>query len=99
MNSKDKYLLIELGLTAALLITSVFLLKPTVFWQYQLLLICAAAGGFTFAWHNRKWGFDWIKYLTDAAILVTVTWLGFRIFKSTFLYKEVIAILIQALAL
>ncbi|PIQ88120.1 MAG: hypothetical protein COV73_00520, partial [Candidatus Omnitrophica bacterium CG11_big_fil_rev_8_21_14_0_20_43_6] len=60
-------------------------------------MICAAAGGFTFAWHNRKWGFDWIKYLTDAAILVTVTWLGFRIFKSTFLYKEVIAILIQGL--
>ncbi|MFH1519595.1 MAG: hypothetical protein ABIE75_03385 [Candidatus Omnitrophota bacterium] len=75
---------------------SVFLLNPAVFWQYQLLLIGGTVVGFAFSWYNRQGAFEGIKYLADAAILITITWIGYRIFKSTFLYKEVIAILIQS---
>jgi hypothetical protein len=95
MTEKDKYLFAQLGLTFLLLITAVFLLKPAVFRQYQLLLIGGSSVGFAFGWYNRKGAFAGIKYLTDAAILVTIAWIGYRIFKSTFLYKEIIAILIQ----
>ncbi|MCX5698433.1 MAG: hypothetical protein NTX01_01900 [Candidatus Omnitrophica bacterium] len=95
MTQKDKYLFAELGLTCLLLITAVFLLKPAVFWQYQLLLIGGSVVGFAFGWYNRQGAFEGIKYFTDAAILITITWIGCRIFKSTFLYKEVIAIFIQ----
>ncbi|MFZ2937160.1 MAG: hypothetical protein WA066_00450, partial [Candidatus Omnitrophota bacterium] len=95
MTEKDKYLFAELGLTCLLLITAVFLLKPAVFWKYQLFLTGGSVVGFAFGWYNRKGEFEGIKYFTDAAILITFTWIGYRIFKSTFLYKEVIAILIQ----
>ncbi|MBU4252575.1 MAG: hypothetical protein KKC39_04655 [Candidatus Omnitrophica bacterium] len=95
MTQKDKYLFVQLGLTFSLLITAVFLLKPAVFWQYQLFLIGGSAVGFAFSWHNRQGAFEDIKYFIDAAILIIITWIGYRIFKSTFLYKEIIAILIQ----
>ncbi|MDP2928272.1 MAG: hypothetical protein Q8N80_05705, partial [Candidatus Omnitrophota bacterium] len=97
MTQKDKHLFGELGLTYLLLITAVFLLKPALFWQYQLLLISGSVAGFAFGWYNRQGAFEGIKYFTDAAILITITWIGYRIFKSTFLYKEVIAILIQGI--
>jgi hypothetical protein len=95
MTQKDKNLFVELGLTFLLLITAVFLLKPTVFWQYQLLLIGGSIVGFSFGWCNRKGVFEGIKYITDAAILITIIWIGYRISKTNFLYKEVIAIFIQ----
>jgi len=95
MTQKDKYLFVELGLTFSLLITAVFLLKPAVFWQYQLLLIGGSVVGFAFGWYNRQGAFEGIKYFIDAASLITITWIGYRIFESTFLYKELIAILIQ----
>ncbi|MDP3042723.1 MAG: hypothetical protein Q8N62_08405 [Candidatus Omnitrophota bacterium] len=95
MTQKDRYLFVQLGLTFSLLITAVFLLKPAVFWQYQLFLIAGSAVGFAFGWYNRQGAFEGIRYFTDAAILIIITWMGYRIFKSTFLYKEVIAILIQ----
>ena len=95
MTQKDKNLFTKLGLTFLLLITAVFLLKPAVFWQYQLFLIGGLLVGFAFSWYNRNGAFEGIKYLTDAAILITVAWIGYRIFKSTFLYKEIIAVLIQ----
>lgn len=95
MTQKDKYLFTELSLTFLLLITAVFLLKPAVFWQYQLLLVGGLVVGFAFGWHNRKGAFEGIKYFADVAILITLVWIGYRIFKSAFLYKEVIAILIQ----
>lgn len=95
MTEKDKYLFSELGLTCLLLITAVFLLKPAVFWQYQLFLIGGSLIGFAFGWYNRKGVFEGTKYFIDAAILIIVAWIGYRIFKSTFLYKEIIAILIQ----
>ena len=95
MTQKDKNLFTKLALTFLLLITAVFLLKPAVFWQYQLFLIGGLLAGFAFGWYNRNRAFEGIKYLTDAAILITVVWIGYRIFKSTFLYKEIIAILIQ----
>ncbi len=97
MTQKDKYLFTELGLTFLLLITASFLLKPAVFWQYQLLLIGGSVVGFAFGWYNRKGAFEGIKYFADAAILITIIWIGYRIFKSTFLYKEVIAMLIQGI--
>ncbi|MFH1281745.1 MAG: hypothetical protein ABIH91_03410 [Candidatus Omnitrophota bacterium] len=95
MTEKDRHLFTELILTFSLLITPVFLLRPAVFWQYQQLLIGGSAVGFAFGWYNRKGAFAGIKYLTDAAILITIAWTGCRIFKSTFLYKDVLAILIQ----
>ena len=97
MTQEDKYLFAQLGLTFSLLITAVFLLKPAVFWQYQLFLIGGTLAGFAFGWYNRKGAFEEIKYFTDAAILITITWMGYQIFKSTFLYKEVIAILVQGI--
>ena len=97
MTEKDKYLFAQLGLTCLLLITAVFLLKPAFFGQYQLLLLGGSVVGFAFGWYNRQGIFEGIKYLTDAAVLITITWIGYRIFKSTFLYKEVIAILIQGI--
>jgi len=97
MQPKENNLLIEAGLTAGLLAISAFMLKAEFFWQYQILLLVGAAAGAAFAWYNRKWGFEQIKYLADAAILACVGWIIFRVFKSTFLYKEVIAILAQGL--
>jgi hypothetical protein len=97
MTEKDKYLFKELILTFLLLITSVFLLKPALFWRYQLLLVGGSIAGFSFGWFNRKGVLEGIKYFTDAAILITVSWMAYRIFKSTFLYQEIIAILIQSI--
>lgn len=97
MTEEDKYLFAQLGMTFSLLITAVFLLRPAVFWQYQLFLIGGSAAGFAFGWYNRKGAFEEIKYFIDAAILITITWIGYQIFKSTFLYKEVIAILVQGI--
>ena len=76
MTQKDKYLFAELGLTFSLLITAVFLLKPAVFWQYQLLLIGGSVVGFAFGWYNRQGASEGIKYFTDAASLITITWIG-----------------------
>ncbi|HPT39151.1 MAG TPA: hypothetical protein PL125_03010 [Candidatus Omnitrophota bacterium] len=95
MTQKDKQLLTELVLTSGLLVASGFLLKPAAFWQFQLILLGGIVLGFAFSWYNRKRIFEGIKYFADAAILITLIWIGYRIFKSTFLYKEVIAILIQ----
>ncbi|MDD5129453.1 MAG: hypothetical protein PHS66_00145, partial [Candidatus Omnitrophica bacterium] len=95
ITQKDKWLLQNLGLTTLLLITSVFLLDPELFWQYQAFLIIGSILGFIFTWYNRKGVFGNIRYLTDSAVLIVVAWIGYQIFKSTFLYKEVIAILLQ----
>ena len=97
MTQKDKYQLRELLLTFALLITSAFLLKPAVFWQSQLFLFGGAIIGLGFDWYNRKLGIAGLKYIADAAVLITLTWIGYRIFKSSFLYKEVITIFIQGI--
>ncbi|MFH0918097.1 MAG: hypothetical protein V1830_03075 [Candidatus Omnitrophota bacterium] len=97
MTEKDRNLFFQLGLTFALLVTAVFLLKPALFWQYQLFLIGGLAAGFAFGWGNRQRVSKGIKYFTEAAILITLAWISWRIFKSTFLYKEVIAILIQGI--
>lgn len=95
MTQKDKNLFFEISLTFLLLITAGFLLKPAVFWRYQILLIGGSLAGFIFGWFTRKIVFEGIKYLMDAAILIAIAWIGYRIFKSTFLYKEVLAIFIQ----
>jgi len=95
MDQKDKYLFIELVLTFLLLISGVFLLKPALFWHYQLFLLGGLIAGFTFGWYNRKGMFEGIKYFVDLGILISVTWIVYRVFKSSFLYKEIIAILIQ----
>lgn len=95
MAQKDKYLFAELCLTFLLFVTAVFLLKPADFWQYQLLLLGGSVIGFAFGWYNRKGTFESINYFIAAAILITIAWIGYRILKSTFLYKELLAILIQ----
>ena len=97
MTQKDKYLFAQLGLTCLLLITSVFMLNPAVFGPYQLLLIGGSIVGFVFGWCNRQRVFAGMKYFTDAAILITIIWVGYQIFNSTFLYEEIIALLIQGI--
>ncbi|MCK9433007.1 MAG: hypothetical protein M0R00_08620, partial [Candidatus Omnitrophica bacterium] len=97
MTQEDKRRFTEIGLTFALLITAVCSLQPKQFWQYQLFLAGGSAAGFAFGWYVRKRDFKGIKYFTDAAVLITTAWIGYRIFRSTFLYREVIAILIQGI--
>ena len=97
MTQKDRYQFREMLLTFLLLITSAFLLKSAVFWQTQLFLFTGAIMGLVFDWYNRKLEITGLKYLADTAVLITLTWIGYRIFKSSFLYKEVITIFIQGI--
>ena len=95
MEQKDKQLFTEIILTYLLMVLGVFLLKFSLFWQYQLFLAGGSAAGFAFGWYNRKDPWAGIKYLVDLGVLITVGWIVYRVYRSTFLYKEVIAILIQ----
>ena len=92
MTQKDKQLFWDLGLTFALLMAAVFLLNPEFFRQYRLFLAAGAGAGFIFSWYNRNQTFEGIKYLTDAAVLIVLAWISYRVIKSSFAYKDVIVI-------
>ncbi|GEM_PF-3553099 len=99
MTQKDKQLLWDAGLTFLLLVAAAFLLSAQIFWPYRIFLGIGGAAGFTAGWYNRNKAFEGIKYLTDAAVLIVLAWISYRVIKSTFLYKDVIAIMIQGVIL
>lgn len=95
MEQKDRYLILEYLLTFILLFLVIFIIGEALS-VYKLYSLLGLTLGFSFSWLNRNEKRPLIRHCINIATLGVFAWLLYSLFNSTFLYKDVIRILLQA---
>lgn len=97
MSEKNKYLLIEFYLAAAIsvLISALF---ESALKGYWIFLVLAMTGGFIFSFFARE-KFKSTKYIMNTAVIFIFVWLVYRFINSSFLYRDILLIATQGMLL
>lgn len=94
MDDRDKYLILELLFTLILFILAVFLLGEAVS-SYKLYLIIGLTLGLYVSWITRDRYVQAVRIALNLAAFCVVFWIVLSIMDSSFLYKDLIVILIK----
>lgn len=95
MEQKDRYILLEFLFTFLILIAIIFLFQD-VLPGYELYLAPGIIIGFYFSWFFRDKQSAIIRFIINTGIVAVLAWMIYSVANSSWIYRDIILILVKA---
>jgi hypothetical protein len=95
MEQKDKYILLEFLFTFLLLISIIFLFQD-ILPGYELYVAPGLVIGFYFSWFMRDKQSAVVRLFINTGIVAVLAWMVYTVANSSWIYRDIILIIIKA---
>lgn len=96
MKEKDRFLSVEMFITACLVCSAAFLVERQVSFYFPLLIIGLACG-LSFSWLTRNKAVTWLNSAIGVSAVIILSWLVFSVYTSSFVYRGVVALCLKGM--